>query len=62
MFESNQDGGMTPRIPRIFVTGFVILLLILISGGKMFYTVDPGEKAILFKRFGGTVKMFYRFI
>ena len=53
MFESNQDGGMTPRIPRIFVTGFVILLLILISGGKMFYTVDPGEKAILFKRFGG---------
>ena len=53
MFEANQDGGMTPRIPRIFVTGFVILLLILISGGKMFYTVDPGEKAILFKRFGG---------
>ena len=53
MFESNQDGGMTPRIPRIFVTGFVILLLILISGGKMFYTVDPGEKAVLFKRFGG---------
>ncbi len=53
MFESNQDGGMTPRIPRIFVTGFVILLLILISGGKMFYTVDPGEKAVLFKRFSG---------
>ena len=53
MFETNQDGGMTPRIPKIFILGFIAFLLILISGGKMFYTVDPGEKAILFKRFGG---------
>ena len=53
MFEANQDGGMTPRIPKIFVTGFIVLLVIFISGGKMFYNVDPGEKAILFKRFSG---------
>ena len=53
MFEANDNGGMTPRIPKIFVIGFIAFLLILISGGKMFYTVDPGEKAILFKRFGG---------
>jgi prohibitin 1 len=53
MFEANQDGGMTPRIPKLFVVGFIAFLLIMISGGKMFYTVDPGEKAILFKRFGG---------
>ena len=53
MFEANQDGGMTPRIPRVFVIGFIAFLLILASGGKMFYNVDPGEKAVLFKRFGG---------
>lgn len=53
MFEANQDGGMTPRIPKLFVFGFIALVFMLISGGKMFYTVDPGEKAILFKRFGG---------
>jgi regulator of protease activity HflC (stomatin/prohibitin superfamily) len=53
MFESNQDGGISPKIPKVFIIGFVALIFLLISGGKMFYNVDPGEKAILFKRFGG---------
>ena len=52
MFEANQDGGMTPRIPKLFVFGFIALMFLLISGGKMFYTVDPGEKGIIFKTFG----------
>jgi regulator of protease activity HflC (stomatin/prohibitin superfamily) len=52
MFEANQDGGMTPRIPKLFVFGFIALMFLFISGGKMFYNVDPGEKGIIFKTFG----------
>lgn len=52
MFEANQDGGMTPRIPKLFVFGFIALMFLFISGGKMFYTVGPGEKGVVFKTFG----------
>ena len=57
MFESNEEGGFNFKLPRILVIGFFAFIFLLISGGKMFYTVGPGEKAILFKRFGdGLVK------
>ena len=53
MFEANQDGGLNPKIRKIFIIGFVALIFLFISGGKMFYNVDPGERGVIFKRFGG---------
>ena len=53
MFDTQQDDpGMNPKIPKIFVIAFIAFIFLFIGGGKMFYTVNPGEKAIVFKRFG----------
>jgi regulator of protease activity HflC (stomatin/prohibitin superfamily) len=57
MFESNQEGGFNFKIPRVFLIVFFSFMFLLISGGKMFYTVGPGEKGVIFERFGdGLVK------
>ena len=53
MFETNDSGGFNPKLPRFFVIGFIAIIFLLITGGNMFYTVNPGEKAVVFKRFGG---------
>ncbi|MGC6489867.1 MAG: prohibitin family protein [Flavobacteriales bacterium] len=53
MFETNDAGGFNPKLPRFFVIGFVLVIFLLITGGNMFFTVNPGEKAVIFKRFGG---------
>jgi len=53
MFETNESGGFNPKFPRFFVLGFIAIIFLLITGGNMFYTVNPGEKAVIFKRFGG---------
>ena len=53
MFETNESGGFNPKLPRFFVFGFVAIIFLLLTGGNMFYTVNPGEKAVIFKRFGG---------
>lgn len=53
MFETNDSGGFNPKLPRFFVIGFVLVIFLLLTGGNMFYTVNPGEKAVIFKRFGG---------
>lgn len=53
MFENNDSGGFNPKLPKFFVIGFVAIIFLLITGGNMFYTVNPGEKAVIFKRFGG---------
>ena len=53
MFENNDSGGFNPKLPRFFVLGLVAIIFLLITGGNMFYTVNPGEKAVIFKRFGG---------
>jgi regulator of protease activity HflC (stomatin/prohibitin superfamily) len=53
MFENNYSGGFNPKLPRCFVPGLVAIIILLITGGNMFYTVNPGEKAGIFKRFGG---------
>jgi hypothetical protein len=39
MFESNQEGGFNFKIPRVFLIVIFTFLFLLISGGKMFYTV-----------------------
>lgn len=53
MFETNEQGGFNPKLPRFFVIGFGVIIFLLLTGGNMFYTVNPGEKAVIFKRFGG---------
>ena len=40
-------------LPKAMVIGIVGLIFIVLFGSSMFYTVDPGEKGILFKKFGG---------
>ena len=40
-------------LPKGIVTGIAGLLFVVIFGSSMFYTVDPGEKGVLFKKFSG---------
>ena len=40
-------------LPKAMIMGIVGLIFIVLFGSSMFYTVDPGEKGILFKKFGG---------
>ena len=40
-------------LSKAMVIGIVGLIFIVLFGSSMFYTVDPGEKGILFKKFGG---------
>ena len=56
MFETNNSGGFNPKLPRFFVLGIHSNYFFLITGGNMFYTVNPGEKAVIFKRFGGGLR------
>jgi regulator of protease activity HflC (stomatin/prohibitin superfamily) len=40
-------------LPKTMIIGIVGFIFIVLFGSSMFYTVEPGEKAILFKKFGG---------
>jgi len=40
-------------LPKALIMGVVGLIFIVMFGSSMFYTIDPGEKGILFKKFGG---------
>ena len=40
-------------LPKAMIMGIVGLIFIVLFGSSMFYTIDPGEKGILFKKFGG---------
>ena len=40
-------------LPKAMVMGIVGLIFIVLFGSSMFYTIDPGEKGILFKKFAG---------
>jgi len=40
-------------LPKALIMGIAGLIFIVLFGSSMFYTVDPGEKGILFKKFGG---------
>ena len=41
------------KLPSAIVIGIVGFVLLTLFGSSMFLTIDPGEKGILFKRFGG---------
>jgi regulator of protease activity HflC (stomatin/prohibitin superfamily) len=38
-------------IVRILIISFVVLIIVLLIGGKSFITLNPGEKGVLFKKF-----------
>ena len=40
-------------LPKAMVMGIVGLIFIVLFGSSMFYTVDPGENGVLFKKFAG---------
>ena len=40
-------------LPKAMIMGVVGLIFIVMFGSSMFRTIDPGEKGILFKKFGG---------
>ena len=40
-------------LPRPLIIGLVGLIFIVMFGSSMFYTIEPGEKGVLFKKFGG---------
>ncbi|HIL66500.1 MAG TPA: prohibitin family protein, partial [Flavobacteriales bacterium] len=41
------------KLPSAILIGIVGFVLLTLFGSSMFLTIDPGEKGILFKRFGG---------
>jgi len=40
-------------LPKAIVFGIIGLIFIVLFGSSMFYTIDPGEKGVIFKKFGG---------
>ncbi len=51
--EEFKNFTMNKKLTQLIIYGFAIFLFLTISGSKMFITIDPGQKGILFKRFGG---------
>ena len=41
------------KLPSAIIIGIVGFVLLTLFGSSMFLTIDPGEKGVLFKRFGG---------
>jgi len=41
------------NLPSALVIGIVGFVLLTLFGSSMFLTIDPGEKGVIFKRFGG---------
>ena len=40
-------------LPRAMVLGIVGLIFIVLFGSSMFKTIEPGEKGVIFRKFGG---------
>ena len=40
-------------LPRPLIMGVLGLIFIVMFGSSMFHTIEPGEKAVLFEKFGG---------
>ena len=53
MNDEFKNFKMNKRLTQLIIYGFGLFLILSISGSKMFITINPGEKGILFKRFGG---------
>lgn len=44
---------MNKSLSTILITGGIILVILVIFGSQMFYTLQPGERAVIFKKFSG---------
>ena len=42
---------MNKKGQSLIIVGIVIVLVIILSGSSMFYTIQPGERAVIFKKF-----------
>ena len=40
-------------LPKPLIMGLVGLIFIVMFGSSMFYTIEPGEKGVIFEKFGG---------
>ena len=40
-------------LPKVMIMGVVGLIFLFLFGSSMFYTIEPGEKAVLFEKFSG---------
>lgn len=40
-------------LPKAMVIGIAGLIFLVLFGSSMFYTIEPGEKGVLFEKFGG---------
>jgi regulator of protease activity HflC (stomatin/prohibitin superfamily) len=40
-------------LPKPLIIGIVGLIFIVMFGSSMFYTIEPGEKGVIFEKFGG---------
>jgi regulator of protease activity HflC (stomatin/prohibitin superfamily) len=48
---------MNKKYQSLIVAGIVVLVAIILFGSSMFYTIQPGERAVIFKKFtSGLVK------
>ena len=41
------------RLPRPLIMAIVASIFLILFGSSMFYTIEPGEKGVLFKKFAG---------
>lgn len=41
------------QLPKAMIMGIVGLIFIVLFGSSMFYTIEPGEKGVIFRKFGG---------
>ena len=41
------------KLPSVIIFGIIGFVLLTLFGSSMFLTIDPGEKGVLFERFGG---------
>jgi len=44
---------MKKRQQVMIVAGAIVLVVLLLFGSKMFYTIRPGDRAVIFKKFAG---------
>lgn len=48
---------MNKKGQSLIIIGIVVVLILILSGSSMFYTIQPGERAVIFKKFtSGLVK------
>jgi regulator of protease activity HflC (stomatin/prohibitin superfamily) len=43
---------MNKKYQSLVVAGIVVLVALILFGSSMFYTIQPGERAVIFKKFG----------